>query len=286
MVTLVVVVFSLSLRLGRGLEPAAQCRERSDQLRQDGGLCFEIPPWQHQPVELERHLAALKMRWGKVTAKRRSTTMVNSEVTRYMDTVLGPFLDTYHRNIQSSYQQLTTKILKRIKDEINEAVLKKHKIYSELIKLADKLNVPEMCNEERRVAKTLASKHVSDIYKCTEEARVSIAKMGKYAEQMIGITRNHMQLVLESTANGAEAYKATKSKDHISRRNDEVEDSIKELSQAAVALGFELDLSLTNARRHNEQTCERLTTCSNEAKKSSDDAVLELRDRFYQCVYA
>lgn len=55
-----------------------------------------------------------------------------------------------------------------------------------------------MCDEERRSAKTLSSKHVSDIYKCTENARASIVKMGKYAEQMIGITRNHMQSVLDA----------------------------------------------------------------------------------------
>lgn len=59
-----------------------------------------------------------------------------------MDTVLAPFLDTYHRNIQNSYQQLTGKILRRIKDEINSAVLKKNIIYTELTELADVLKVP------------------------------------------------------------------------------------------------------------------------------------------------
>lgn len=57
-----------------------------------------------------------------------------------------------------------------------------------------------MCDEERRAARTEASKHVSLIYSCTEEARSSIAKMGKYAEEMIGITRNHMQVSLEEAA--------------------------------------------------------------------------------------
>lgn len=65
-----------------------------------------------------------------------------SEITRYMDTVLAPFLDTYHRNIQNSYQQLTGKILRRIKDEINAAVQKKQQIYAELTQLADELKVP------------------------------------------------------------------------------------------------------------------------------------------------
>lgn len=53
-----------------------------------------------------------------------------------------------------------------------------------------------MCEEERRAARTLANRHVSTIYACTEDARASIAKMGKYAEEMIGITRNHMQATL------------------------------------------------------------------------------------------
>lgn len=57
-----------------------------------------------------------------------------------------------------------------------------------------------MCDEERRASRTVASKHVSLIYFCTEEARSSIAKMGKYAEEMIGITRNHMQVSLVDAA--------------------------------------------------------------------------------------
>lgn len=62
-----------------------------------------------------------------------------------MDTVLAPFLDTYHRNIQNSYQQLTGKILRRIKDEINAAIQKKQQIYTELTQLADDLKVPGGC---------------------------------------------------------------------------------------------------------------------------------------------
>lgn len=57
-----------------------------------------------------------------------------------------------------------------------------------------------MCNEERRAARTLASKHMSLIYKCTEQARTSIAKMGKYAEEMITITRKHMENALAEVA--------------------------------------------------------------------------------------
>lgn len=59
-----------------------------------------------------------------------------------MSTVISPFLDTYHRNIQNAYQLLTHKILKSIKEEINAALRKKQKIYEELIQLADTLNVP------------------------------------------------------------------------------------------------------------------------------------------------
>lgn len=59
-----------------------------------------------------------------------------------MDTVLAPFLDTYLRNIQNAYQQMTSKILRRIKDEINSAIIKKHQVYKELTQLADKLEVP------------------------------------------------------------------------------------------------------------------------------------------------
>lgn len=58
------------------------------------------------------------------------------------------------------------------------------------------INLTVMCEEERRAARTLANRHVSTIYACTEDARASIAKMGKYAEEMIGITRNHMQATL------------------------------------------------------------------------------------------
>lgn len=65
-----------------------------------------------------------------------------SEVTRYMDTVIAPFLDTYHRNIQNAYQQLTSKILRRIKEEINAAVKKKQQISDELNNLANDLGVP------------------------------------------------------------------------------------------------------------------------------------------------
>lgn len=64
------------------------------------------------------------------------------EVKTYVDTVIAPFLDTYHINIQNSYQQLTNKIVKRIKDEINAALRKKQKIYTELTNLADSLKVP------------------------------------------------------------------------------------------------------------------------------------------------
>jgi Na+/phosphate symporter len=53
--------------------------------------------------------------------------------------------------------------------------------------------ISAMCDEERRKARTLASKYVSQVYSCTEEARASIAKMGKYAQEMIAITKTHMQ---------------------------------------------------------------------------------------------
>lgn len=59
-----------------------------------------------------------------------------------MDTVIAPYLDTYHQNIQSSYQQYTTKILKKIKEGINNAVTKRKQIYDDLTRLADNLNVP------------------------------------------------------------------------------------------------------------------------------------------------
>ncbi|KAM3958115.1 uncharacterized protein ACR2FA_007907 [Aphomia sociella] len=267
------------------IEPTVHCRDRSNHLRQDGGLCFEIPPWQHLPVELEHHLLSLKQRWGNATLKqpmRRSQfALFNSELSRYMDTVLAPFLDTYHKNIQTSYQQMTAKILRRIKEEINAAIQKKLKIYTELTELANKLQVPAMCSEERRSARTLASKHVSQIYKCTEEARVSIAKMGKYAEDMIGITRNHMQEVLDETTKFLGQNGQVKP-----MQKDEVASCLKDLSRAAVTLGYELDLSLTNARRHNEQSCERLTACSSKSRKNTEEDVTDLRDKLYQCVYA
>lgn len=45
-------------------------QSRSNHLRQDGGPCFEIPPWQLQPVELENHLELLRDRLGgNVTRK-------------------------------------------------------------------------------------------------------------------------------------------------------------------------------------------------------------------------
>lgn len=61
---------------------------------------------------------------------------------------------------------------------------------------------------------------------------------------------------------------------------------LQELSRAAVSLGYELDLSLTNARRYNEESCEKLTTCTNKARKQSEAAITELRAEIYQCVYA
>ncbi|XP_034833765.1 uncharacterized protein [Maniola hyperantus] len=263
------------------------CRDsRSSHLRLDGGLCFEIPPWQHQPVQVEKHLNKIRNTWGNSYSERRQTRLPkfpldNREVNRYMDTVIAPFLDTYHRNIQNSYQQLTNKILKKIKDEINVAIRKKHKIYSELTELADTLKVPAMCDEERRASRTLASKHVALIYKCTEHARSSIAEMGKYAEEMITITRNHMEVALSEVA---ESLKTDEKTQNIKIVNVTV--YLKELSKAAVALGYELDLSLTNARRHNEQACEKLTNCCNRARRNTDEAVSNLREHLYQCVYA
>lgn len=61
---------------------------------------------------------------------------------------------------------------------------------------------------------------------------------------------------------------------------------LRELSRAAASLGYELDLSVTNARRHSEQSCERLATCSSRARRRSDELVAGLRDQLYQCVYA
>ncbi|XP_028176391.1 uncharacterized protein LOC114364421 [Ostrinia furnacalis] len=198
-----------------------------------------------------------------------------------MDTVLAPFLDTYLRNIQSSYQQMTSKILRRIKEEINNAVQKKLQVYNELLQLADKLNVPAMCDEERRQARTIASKHVALIYSCTEDARASIAKMGKYAEEMITITKKHMNSALDDAAKVLE-LSVRRSKD----THDDVTACLKRLSRSAVTLGYELDLSLTNARRHNEQSHEKLTACSTKSKRDTEDAVSDLRDQLYQCVYA
>ncbi|XP_059058320.1 uncharacterized protein LOC131851787 [Achroia grisella] len=280
-----VLILGLCLLFVEAIEPTVHCRDRNNHLRQDGGLCFEIPPWQYMPVQLEQHLSSLKERWGNNTTieslRRSQLAFLNSEMSRYMDTVLAPFLDTYHKNIQTAYQQMTSKILRRIKEEINSAVQRKGKIYTELIELADKLQVPEMCDEERRSARTLASKHVSHMYKCTEDAKSSIAKMGKYAEEMIGITRNHMQVVLDDTTKSLSVNSQARS-----MPKEEVTLSLKELSRAAVALGYELDLSLTNARRHNEQSCERLTACSSKVRKKTDEDVTELREKLYQCVYA
>lgn len=64
-----------------------------------------------------------------------------------MDIVLAPFLDTYHRNIQNSYQQMTQKIAKKIKDEISQALVKKKKIYESLVNLADKLKIPGLYDQ-------------------------------------------------------------------------------------------------------------------------------------------
>ncbi|KAJ8724147.1 hypothetical protein PYW07_008127 [Mythimna separata] len=269
-------------------EPVISCRYRSNHLRQDGGLCFEIPPWQHQPVVLENHLRGLRTKWNISDSRRQlrsQLALANSEISRYMDTVLAPFLDTYHRNIQNSYQQLTGKILRRIKDEINAAIQKKQQIYTELTQLADELKVPEMCDEERRASRTLASKHVSTIYACTEEARGSIAKMGKYAEEMIGITRNHMQATLMEATRAFELTGSGGQRSAVIPKAD-VSSCLEELSKAAVVLGYELDLSLTNARRHNEQSCERLTSCTSKGKRHTEDDVIGLKDQLYQCVNA
>ncbi|CAH2046031.1 unnamed protein product, partial [Iphiclides podalirius] len=261
------------------------CRDRSFHLRLDGGLCFEIPPWQHMPVEMDHHIAKVKEAWGNLSStkatRRISLGITNNEISQYVDTVIGPFLDTYHRNIQSSYHQLTNKILKKTKDEINSALRKKQKIYDDLIRLADKLAVPDMCSEERRYARTIASRHVAQIYKCTQEARSSITKMGKYAEEMIMITRNHMQAALEKTTN-------TTGLKEPAERSQKVDHKVylKNLSKAAVSLGYELDLSLTNARRFNEQSCEKFSICCSKARKSTEDSAATLRDHLYQCVYA
>ncbi|CAH0728144.1 unnamed protein product, partial [Brenthis ino] len=268
----------------RAVELTTNCRERSNHLRQDGGLCFEIPPWQLKPVEVEQHLNRIKGTLGNSSERRQTenfrVSLLNREVNRYVDTVISPFLDTYHRNIQNSYQQLTNKILKRIKDEINAALKRKQKIYTELSQLAESLKVPAMCNEERRSAKNIASRHVSLIYKCTEQARNSIVKMGKYAEEMISITRRHMKNAMIQVAK-----KMPDPNPYMTQKTN-VTTCLKELSRAAVSLGYELDLSLSNARRHNEQSCEKLVHCSYKAKKNTDEAVNILREYLYQCVYA
>ncbi|XP_049877900.1 uncharacterized protein LOC126375100 [Pectinophora gossypiella] len=257
--------------------------DRSNFLRQDGGLCFEIPPWQHQPVELEKHILRVQTMWGasNYTSRREiATHFANGELSRYMDTVIGPFLDTYHRNIQNSYQQFTTKILRRIKEEVNQAVKRKQQIYKELIQLADDLQIPELCAEERRATRTTASNFVSQIFACTEDARAAIAKMGKYAEEMISITRTHMQTTMNTIARYIGLCKI-----YFCSFRMEVEKCLESMSIDAVTLGYELDLSLTNARRHNEQSCERLSNCALKARKRSDESVAELRDLLYQCVY-
>lgn len=68
-----------------------------------------------------------------------------------------------------------------------------------------------MCDEERRASRTVASRHVASIYACTEDARGSIAKMGKYAEEMIGITRTHMQATLVDATRAFEVSGAQRS---------------------------------------------------------------------------
>ncbi|XP_045528513.1 uncharacterized protein LOC123716700 [Pieris brassicae] len=259
---------------------AANFWDRSNHLRHDGGLCFEIPPWQHQPVEVEEHLNKLKDVLGKRTDRRQFRTssllLVNNEINRYMSTVIAPFLDTYHRGIQNNYRQLTRKILKQIKDEVVAAIREKEKIYKELIELADTLKVPEMCDEERRAARTLASKHVAKTYQCTEEARASITEMGIYAEEMINITKRHMQVaVADATQNLDET---------IPKAN--VTMCLREISRVAASLGYELDLSLTNARRHNTQSSEKLTKCCVEVRINTGKEVKALSEYLYQCVYA
>ncbi|XP_022113289.2 uncharacterized protein LOC110991983 [Pieris rapae] len=255
-------------------------RDRSNHLRHDGGQCFEIPPWHHQPVEVEEHLNKLKDVLGKGTDRRQfrksSLVLVNNEINRYMSTVIAPFLDTYHRNIQNSYQQLTREILKQIKYEVNAAIREKQKIYKELIELADTLKVPEMCDEERRAARTLASKHVARTFQCTEEARDSITKMGKYAEEMINITKSHMQAaVADATQNLDET---------IPKAN--VTTCLRQISRVAASLGYELDLSITNARKHHTQSCTNLANCCVQVRINTGKEVKALSEYLYQCVYA
>lgn len=266
------------------------CRERSNRMRLDGGLCFEVPPWQHQPVDLDLHLTRLRERWG---VHRSGRTMArssdvdyqildNGEVSRAMDSLLAPFLDTYLQNMQTSYQQLTNKILGKAREEIKMAVQKRQQIASELGQLADELKVPELCNMERRESKTLASKHLAHIYDCTEAARLSITEMGKYTEEMVKITKDHMQSTLDKALRREEADKSAKSKDY-GKVNVTI---LRELARVAVTLGYELDLSLTNARRHNEQSCEKMVKCNNRVKKETEDDVANMKELLYQCVYA
>ncbi|CAK1583304.1 unnamed protein product [Parnassius mnemosyne] len=235
---------------------------------------------------MDRHIEKVKATWGNssipIEMLRLNLGTANSKISQYVDTVIGPFLDTYHRNIQTSYQQLTNKILRKTKDEVNAALRKKQKVYKELIQLADRLAVPEMCDEERRYARTIASRHIAHVYKCTEEARNSISKMGKYAEEMIAITRNHMQMAMENATRRI----ALKEQYGIEIEKTNESACLKDLSKAAVSLGYELDLSLTNARRHNEQSCEKLFVCCTRARKTTDESVAALRDNLYQCVYA
>ncbi|CAK1583306.1 unnamed protein product [Parnassius mnemosyne] len=142
--------------------------------------------------------------------------------------------------------------------------------------------ITSMCDEERRYARTIASRHIAHVYKCTEEARNSISKMGKYAEEMIAITRNHMQMAMENATRRI----ALKEQYGIEIEKTNESACLKDLSKAAVSLGYELDLSLTNARRHNEQSCEKLFVCCTRARKTTDESVAALRDNLYQCVYA
>ncbi|KAI8425395.1 hypothetical protein MSG28_007150, partial [Choristoneura fumiferana] len=208
---------------------------RSSHLRQDGGLCFEIPPWQHQPVELNQHLERMRALLGNSTSRKQ----------------MNPSLALIHghssRPVPGCVSHEHPKLVPAANCEDPEA---------------DQGGNQPMCDEERRAARTLASQHVANIYKCIKEARESIAKMGPYAEEMISITRQHMQSQLDD---------ASKSLDHGSE---------------TASLGYELDLSVTNARRHSEQSCERLATCSSRARRRSDELIAGLRDQLYQCVYA
>ncbi|XP_041969185.1 uncharacterized protein LOC121726036 [Aricia agestis] len=245
-------------------------------------ICFEIPQWHQKPVEVDQHLDRIKSEFGNTSIERRwierpRLAFINSEVNKYVDVVIIPFLDTYHRNIQNSFHQLSNKILQKCKEEINAAITTKLNVYDDLTHVADSLNLPASCDEERRAIRTLSSKHVALIHQCTEQARKSISKMGKYAEETISLTSSHMETAL---ANAAKDFHANHS------QNINVTECLKELSRAAVTLGYELDLSLTNARRHNEQSCEKLSLCTNRAKKSTEEEVQKLREYLYQCVYA